>query len=34
MLQLAADPDHPRLEGAANVIDGEYVHPAVAEALR
>jgi alanine dehydrogenase len=34
MLQLAADPDHPKLEGAANVIDGEYVHPAVAEALR
>ena len=34
MLRLASDPDHPTLEGAANVINGEYVHPAVAQALR
>ena len=33
MLRLADDPDHPTLAGAANVVAGEYVHPAVAEAL-
>lgn len=33
LLQLASDPDHPTLEGAANVIGGEYVHPAVKGAL-
>ena len=33
LLTLAADPDDPALQGAANVIDGEYVHPAVAAAL-
>lgn len=31
LLRLIADPEDPRLEGAANVIDGEIVHPAVAE---
>jgi alanine dehydrogenase len=33
LLKLAADPSHPALENAANVIDGKYVHPAVKEAL-
>lgn len=33
LLKLATDPRHPALEGAANVINGEFVHPAVAEAL-
>ncbi len=33
LLKLAEDPEHQALEGAANVIDGELVHPAVAEAL-
>lgn len=33
LLKLLADPDDPRLEGAANVLDGEIVHPAVAAAL-
>jgi alanine dehydrogenase len=33
LLKLASDPSHPALENAANVIDGEYVHPAVKEAL-
>jgi alanine dehydrogenase len=33
MLALASDPQHPKLEGALNVRDGEIVHAAVAEAL-
>lgn len=33
LLKLAVDPSDPGLKGAANVIDGEFVHPAVAEAL-
>jgi alanine dehydrogenase len=33
LLKLAEDPDDPALEGAANVISGEIVHPAVADAL-
>lgn len=33
LLQLAADPSDPRLRGAANVIDGQVVHPVVAEAV-
>jgi alanine dehydrogenase len=33
LLVLAQDPADPRLTGAANVIDGEVVHPGVAEAL-
>jgi alanine dehydrogenase len=33
LLKLAEDPTHPALEGAANVIDGDIVHPTVAEAL-
>lgn len=33
LLRLLADPDDPRLEGAANVVDGRIVHPAVAQAL-
>ena len=33
LLKLAADPQHPELEGAANVVRGRIVHPAVAEAF-
>lgn len=33
LLRLLDDPSDPRLDGAANVIDGEIVHPAVADAL-
>lgn len=33
LLRLLADPGDPRLEGAANVIGGEVVHPAVAASL-
>jgi alanine dehydrogenase len=33
LLKLAANPQDPALEGAANVVHGEYVHPAVKEAL-
>ena len=32
LLRLLADPEDPRLEGAANVLGGEIVHPVVAEA--
>ncbi len=33
LLRLLADPEDPRLEGTANVIAGEVVHPAVAAEL-
>ena len=33
LLKLAADPQRPELEGAANVVRGRIVHPAVAEAF-
>jgi alanine dehydrogenase len=33
MLKLAADPTDPAVDGAANVVNGEFVHPAVAAAL-
>ena len=33
LLRLLADPDDPRLEGAANVVAGQVVHPVVAAAL-
>jgi alanine dehydrogenase len=33
LLTLAADPQHPALEGAANVVRGRIVHPAVAAAF-
>jgi alanine dehydrogenase len=34
LLTLAADPAHPALEGAANVVRGRIVHPAVAHAFQ
>ncbi len=33
LVRLLTDPSDPRLEGAANVIDGDIVHPVVASAL-
>lgn len=33
VLALAADPEHPRLDGALNVSEGQIRHAAVAEAL-
>lgn len=33
LLELAADPQHPELEGAANVVNGRILHPAVADAF-
>ncbi len=34
LLTLAEDPAHPALEGAANVVRGRIVHPAVAAAMK
>jgi alanine dehydrogenase len=34
LLTLAEDPAHPALEGAANVVRGRVVHPAVAAAMK